>query len=227
MNGSLPPSSRLTCATRSAQIAGDALAGPDRPGERDAVDRVRRGRAPRRRRRRRRARLTTPGGRCSKQPASIRVERGVSSEGLQTTVFPAASAGSDLPREQEQRIVPGHDAGDHAERLLEDEGELSRLDRGDHAPCEVAPHLGVVVEARPRSSPPRRRSRPAACRPRASSAGPARRSGRAGGRRPRAAARRARSRACAPRRGRPPRRRPPPRPPARPRPCRSSRRALP
>ena len=39
-------------------------------------------------------RLTTPAGRCSNGPASIRVESGVSSEGLQTTQLPAASAGA-------------------------------------------------------------------------------------------------------------------------------------
>jgi hypothetical protein len=40
------------------------------------------------------SRFTTPGGRCSKQGASIRVESGVSSDGLQTTALPAASAGA-------------------------------------------------------------------------------------------------------------------------------------
>ena len=39
-------------------------------------------------------RLTTPAGRWSKHGASIRVESGVSSEGLQTTALPAASAGA-------------------------------------------------------------------------------------------------------------------------------------
>jgi hypothetical protein len=39
-------------------------------------------------------RLTTPDGRCSKQPASASVDSGVSSEGLHTVAFPAASAGA-------------------------------------------------------------------------------------------------------------------------------------
>ena len=39
-------------------------------------------------------RLTTPAGRWPKTPASIRVESGVSSEGLATTQLPAASAGA-------------------------------------------------------------------------------------------------------------------------------------
>jgi hypothetical protein len=38
--------------------------------------------------------LTTPGGRCSKHSASIKVESGVSSDGFATTVFPAAIAGA-------------------------------------------------------------------------------------------------------------------------------------
>ena len=38
--------------------------------------------------------LTTPGGRWSKHSASTRVESGVSSDGLATTVLPAASAGA-------------------------------------------------------------------------------------------------------------------------------------
>ena len=53
-----------------------------------------------------------------------------------------------LPGEQQQRVVPGHDAAPHADRLLQHERELSRLDRGDHPTGEVAAHLGVVVERR-------------------------------------------------------------------------------
>ena len=65
----------------------------------------------------------------------------------------------ELPREQQQRVVPRHDAGDDAHRLLEHERELRGLDRRDHAAREVAPQLGVVVERRGRPSRPRRRSR--------------------------------------------------------------------
>ena len=39
-------------------------------------------------------RLTTPAGRWSRQGASIRVEIGVTSEGLQTVALPAARAGA-------------------------------------------------------------------------------------------------------------------------------------
>jgi hypothetical protein len=40
------------------------------------------------------SRFTTPGGRWSKQGTSMRVEIGVSSDGLATTVLPAARAGA-------------------------------------------------------------------------------------------------------------------------------------
>lgn len=51
-----------------------------------------------------------------------------------------------LPGEQQQRIVPWHDAADHAERVHDDERELSRLDRWDDPTGRVAADLGVVVE---------------------------------------------------------------------------------
>ena len=38
--------------------------------------------------------------------------------GLTTTVQPAARAGADLPGGQGDRGVPGHDGGDHPDRLL-------------------------------------------------------------------------------------------------------------
>ena len=38
--------------------------------------------------------FTTPGGRCSKHPASMSVDSGVSSDGFATTVLPAAIAGA-------------------------------------------------------------------------------------------------------------------------------------
>ena len=53
-----------------------------------------------------------------------------------------------LPGEQQQRVVPRHDAAHGADRLLHDERELGGLDRRDHAAGEVAAHLGVVVEGR-------------------------------------------------------------------------------
>ena len=63
---------------------------------------------------------------------------------------PGGERRRDLPRQQQQRVVPGDDAADDAHRLLEDEGELRRLDRRDHPAREVAPELGVVVERRGR-----------------------------------------------------------------------------
>ena len=56
----------------------------------------------------------------------------------------------ELPGQQQQRVVPRHDAGDDAHRLLDHERELGGLDRRDHAAGEVAAHLGVVVERRRR-----------------------------------------------------------------------------
>ena len=93
MNGSLPPISRFMRATRSAQAAATFL-----PVATDPVNAT-----PSMRASPTRAAptspapattLSTPGGRSAKQVASIRVDSGVSSDGLATTVFPAASAGA-------------------------------------------------------------------------------------------------------------------------------------
>ena len=92
----------------------------------------------------------------------------------------------ELPGEQQQRVVPGHDAADDAERVLDHHRQLGRLDRRDHAAGVVAADLGVVVEggrgplelvavldqrlaalARSSSGPAPRRPRAAAARPRA------------------------------------------------------------
>ena len=54
----------------------------------------------------------------------------------------------ELPAQQQQRVVPGNDAADRADRVLDHERELCRLDRGDHAAGRVAADLGVVVERR-------------------------------------------------------------------------------
>ena len=196
MNGSLPPSSRLIRATRSAADARDLLAGVDRAGEGDAVDALvlddasPTSPAPA-------STLTTPAGRCAKHGASASVDSGVSSDGLATTVLPAASAGASFQDEEQQRVVPRHDAGDDAHRLLQHERELRGLDRRDHASAEVAAHLGVVVEGRGGPRRPRPDSRRAAFRPRGSSARRARLCGRAAASPPRAAARRARPPASA------------------------------
>ena len=147
MNGSLPPSSRLTRATRSAHTLAIRLPVADRAGEGDAVDALVGDDRARRRRRRRRARLTTPGGQVLEAAApACRVESGVSSDGLQTRRVAGRQRRRELPGEQQQRVVPRHDAGDDAERLLEHQRQLGRLDRRDHAARRVAADLGVVVE---------------------------------------------------------------------------------
>ena len=111
MNGSLPPISRLTRATRSAQTAAILLPVATEPVKATQSTRssatiaAPTSPAPA-------TRLTTPAGRWSKQPASARVESGVSSDGLQTVALPAASAGASFQAEQQQRVVPGDDAAD-------------------------------------------------------------------------------------------------------------------
>ena len=145
MKGSLPPISRLTRATRSAQRGGDPLAGRDRAGERDAVDALV-GDDP----------LADVAGageqvddagrqvleaRREHQRRERRQLRRLADDGVA-----GRERGRELPGEQQQRVVPGHDAPDDADRLLEHERELRRLDRRDHAAGEVAAHLGVVVE---------------------------------------------------------------------------------
>ena len=93
MNGSLPPISRLTRATRSAQTAAIRLPVSTEPVKAthsirsSATSAAPTSPAPA-------TTLTTPAGRWSKQSASARVESGVSSEGLQTVALPAASAGA-------------------------------------------------------------------------------------------------------------------------------------
>ncbi len=92
--------------------------------------------------------LTTPGGKWSKQRSiHSRVTSEVSSDGLMTTVLPAASAGASFHAEQQQRVVPRHDGADDAVGLLEDQVELrARFRRGDHPPDAVATELGVVPQ---------------------------------------------------------------------------------
>jgi hypothetical protein len=93
MKGSFPPISRLIRATRSIAARATVL-----PVSTDPVKAMQSTRssaeiaapispAPA-------TRLTTPSGRCSKADARASVESGVSSDGLQTTVLPAASAGA-------------------------------------------------------------------------------------------------------------------------------------
>ena len=93
MKGSLPPISRFTRATRSAQTA--AIRFPVSTEPVKATHSIRSSAtiaaptapAPA-------TTLTTPAGRWSKQAAAARVESGVSSEGLDTVALPAARAGA-------------------------------------------------------------------------------------------------------------------------------------
>ena len=64
--------------------------------------------------------LNTPGGKISASATSSANRSsvsGVHSDGLITTVFPAASAGADLPRRHVQRVVPRGDQPGDADRL--------------------------------------------------------------------------------------------------------------
>ena len=145
MNGSLPPISRFTRAIRSMQAAAtffpvstepvnatpsipscEEIAPPTSPAPGDDVHGARRHVVEdvgdrERGERRHLGRL-----------ADRRVARG--------------KRGGELPGQKKQRVVPWDDAADHAEGVLDDERELRRLDRRDHAPGGVAADLGVVVE---------------------------------------------------------------------------------
>ena len=72
---------------------------------------------------------------------------------LQEHRVPGGERRGDLPGREQQRIVPGHDAGHRPDGLLHDEGELLRLDRRRQVPDGVAGDLTVVVKAsgRPRN----------------------------------------------------------------------------
>ena len=60
-------------------------------------------------------------------------------------MFPAASAGADLPRGHQQREVPGHDQADHADRLAQGQVE-PRLRHRDRLAEDLVRGAGVVVE---------------------------------------------------------------------------------
>ena len=145
MNGSLPPISRFTRATRSAQTAAIRLPVSTEPVK--ATHSIRSSAtiaaptspAPA-------TTLTTPAGRWSKQEAAARVESGRQLRGLGDGRVAGGERRRELPREQQQRVVPGDDAADRADRVLDHERQLARLDRGDHAAGGVAADLRVVVE---------------------------------------------------------------------------------
>ena len=78
-----------------------------------------------------------------------------------------------LPGQQQQRVVPGHDRSQTPIGSFRTSAScVDSIERDDPA-REVAPHLGVVVEGRRRPAHLVGASRPAACRPRGSSGGPA------------------------------------------------------
>ena len=66
--------------------------------------------------------------------------------GLEDDGIAARQRRRDLPRRQEQRKVPGHDGGDHANRLAERVGEVVALDGNRLAHHLVGP-AGEVLEA--------------------------------------------------------------------------------
>ena len=78
-------------------------------------------------------RLKTPAGRPTSSMISARMKAlsGATSDGLSTTVQPAARAGRDLGRDLVERVVPRRDGADHADRLADDEGVAHLLLEGE------------------------------------------------------------------------------------------------
>ncbi len=121
------------------------LAGRDRAGEGDAVDALVGGQ--------RRARLAGAGDDVDDAVGQVVKQRsqgqGRERRQLRRLADDRVAGGQrrgELPAEQQQRVVPGDDAADHAERVLDDQRQLARLDRRDHPAGRVTPDLGVVVE---------------------------------------------------------------------------------
>ena len=140
--------------------------------------------------------LTTPAGRpaAMQSSASMSEVSGVISAGLSTMVLPAAIAGQDLPHRHLQRVVPGGDRPDDADRLAPDQRRVDAVPLGRGLALEVARRPGEErdVVDRPRA----RRTRSSvgsACRTAASRRG----------RTPRRAPRAGRPAASAPRTARP------------------------
>ena len=213
MNGSLPPSSRLTRATRSAQTPAIRLPRLDRAGERDAVDALVADD--------RLAHVARAGEQVDDAGRQV-VEAGRERERRQRRQLrrladgrvAGGERGRELPREQQQRVVPGDDAARRRRSAPSARARAaSTRSTGSRGRAKLRPDLGVVVERGRRPADLVRVLEPAACRPRASSARRARRCARGAGSRPRAAARRARPPASPPSRAPP---RAPPRPPRRP-----------
>ena len=149
MNGSLPPSSRLIRATRSAQM--DAIRFPVSTEPVNATQSTRSSRDDRL------ADLAGAGEDVDDARRKVLEAVGERERGQRRQLrrladdgVPGGERGRELPGQEQQRVVPGDDAADDAHRLLEHERELRLFDRRDHAAGEVAAHLGVVVEGRGR-----------------------------------------------------------------------------
>ena len=127
--------------------AGDALAGLDRTGERDDPH----------------ARVSHEGltrlavaGDDGDHPGGEMIEarshpleggKGRQLAGLDDDGVARRQRGCQLPRQQEQRIVPGHDRAHHPVRLLDHQVELgARLRARQHASAPVAGQLRVVAQ---------------------------------------------------------------------------------
>ena len=157
--GDLPPSSSVTLLMFSAAALRDRSAGRGRAGERDLVHARVRGQ--------RRAHLPAQPGdhvdharrearlrRASSANASV--DAGECSDGLTTTVQPAASAGASFQRQQQQRRVPRRDRRDHADRLAPGVDEVVRVRRGDLTcprACRPARRSSGTRRGRPRIWP--------------------------------------------------------------------------
>ncbi len=147
MNGSLPPISRLTRATRSAQTRAIRLPVSTEPV--NATQAMRSSATSRG------ADVTGAGDEVD-DPVREVVEAAGEREGRQRRDLRRLADGGvargerrrELPGQEQQRVVPGDDAGHRPDRVLDHQRQLGGLDRGDHAPGRVAADLGVVVERR-------------------------------------------------------------------------------
>ena len=92
--------------------------------------------------------LTTPGGKPARSNSSpnASAETDEYSDGFQTTVFPAASAGASFHAAKHQRRIPRSDRGNHAQWLLAREVEDARLIDRDHAAFDFVGEATEVVE---------------------------------------------------------------------------------
>ena len=93
--------------------------------------------------------LRTPSGSPASAASSAR-RRALSGDwlaGLSTTELPVGERRAELPGRDDQRVVPGHDRGDHADRLAGDERQRIGPGRPDLA-VDLVDRLGVPLERR-------------------------------------------------------------------------------